>query len=913
MRRCCSVFAFLPLLCGLSFTTPLQRMSFGPYPQRDQSFPAPQFSRTVKIGITLEGNRNEQFLEQALRFAIMEINLMQNDFHFAPIVNYVESGNLLKTSRTFCRSVNQGATIQFIPTDAAAATLFQSACDRLDLMCMDIHQRDPTFSVPTFSLQPDNRLIGIAITDILRHYGLNQSAAIVDGHEDVPRLDSIIWYGAQHNISIEVFYKNTSSYRPLLRHLRSEQIFVFLVAIRDSQVSEFVENVFQLNMHDSAYTFVFMGLNVLLDDLTDVSFIGLNLLTLSPIDVVNYLNSQKMTQMIAYAESNGVRLNGPEHDHVPNIIPMEAAFLYDTLHLLARTLDHLAPLPDDFFEPVSCEKSSRWAYGSSILNYLYTVGTEGLTGNNQLKNADQRDYSLHVMKLMETGLTNVGAWHSKTGLEIFASILTSDSRQNTVRVRAGTAEDPFMVATVLQEPFLKLKEEFKKELAMKNQTVDIKKITKDHVEGFIIDLMDKLAAATATFSVAPFTITAEREAYISFTKPFMTTGIGILYQQPRGSAQNLFALMRSLSAELWLSSFGAALIIALSMWLIARFSPLEWDNRHLCTGVETRFAVNAFNLRNSVWFSVCSLMMQGCDINPRAVSTRVLGGVWWFYTLFLSAHFIAKLASVLTVEKMTVPFSTVDELVAHAEIKYGILGNGSTYEFFRGSRVDIYREMFEKMNYSVPSVFVADYKEGVDRVMSEQYAFLMEASEIDYLVERNCNVTRIGGTLNTIQYGIGTAKGSPWTDKLSEEILNMIEQSTIPELVEKWWKRGSICVKEEKSTGPSAINSTLVGGAFLLLAMGLILAILMAVVEFIWNALHNAHIEKKSLWAEFLLELRYALKFKSSSTRPVLQKVCPTCGVEMHSIAAAQSHEHRDYTPMMFLNNAIKRSASIFG
>lgn len=50
-----------------------------------------------------------------------------------------------------------------------------------------------------------------------------------------------------------------------------------------------------------------------------------------------------------------------------------------------------------------------------------------------------------------------------------------------------------------------------------------------------------------------------------------------------------------------------------------------------------------------------------------------------------------------------------------------------------------------------PDVFVGSNDEGIDRVVAAngKYAFFMESSSIQYIIERNCDVTQIGGTLDT--------------------------------------------------------------------------------------------------------------------------------------------------------------------
>ena len=59
---------------------------------------------------------------------------------------------------------------------------------------------------------------------------------------------------------------------------------------------------------------------------------------------------------------------------------------------------------------------------------------------------------------------------------------------------------------------------------------------------------------------------------------------------------------------------------------------------------------------------------------------------------------------------------------------------------------------------------------------------------LDYLVQRNCNLTQIGGLLDSKGYGIATPKGSKWRDKISKAILFLQEKGVIQMYYDKWWK-----------------------------------------------------------------------------------------------------------------------------
>ncbi|KAG5863549.1 hypothetical protein JTB14_023437 [Gonioctena quinquepunctata] len=71
---------------------------------------------------------------------------------------------------------------------------------------------------------------------------------------------------------------------------------------------------------------------------------------------------------------------------------------------------------------------------------------------------------------------------------------------------------------------------------------------------------------------------------------------------------------------------------------------------------------------------------------------------------------------------------------------------------------------------------------------------------LDYAVHRDCNLTQIGGLLDSKGYGIATPKGSQWRDKISLAILELQEKGVIQILYDKWWKNtGDVCNRDDKS------------------------------------------------------------------------------------------------------------------
>ncbi|KAL2306620.1 hypothetical protein Nmel_004549, partial [Mimus melanotis] len=53
--------------------------------------------------------------------------------------------------------------------------------------------------------------------------------------------------------------------------------------------------------------------------------------------------------------------------------------------------------------------------------------------------------------------------------------------------------------------------------------------------------------------------------------------------------------------------------------------------------------------------------------------------------------------------------------------------------------------MWAFMSSRRQSVLVKSNEEGIQRVLTSDYAFLMESTTIEFVTQRNCNLTQIGG------------------------------------------------------------------------------------------------------------------------------------------------------------------------
>lgn len=79
--------------------------------------------------------------------------------------------------------------------------------------------------------------------------------------------------------------------------------------------------------------------------------------------------------------------------------------------------------------------------------------------------------------------------------------------------------------------------------------------------------------------------------------------------------------------------------------------------------------------------------------------------------------------------------------------------------FLQKTKISTYDKMWEFMSSRKHSVMVKNVEEGIHRVLTSDYAFLMESTAIEFVTQRNCNLTQIGGLIDSRAYGVGTPMG----------------------------------------------------------------------------------------------------------------------------------------------------------
>ncbi|XP_035215998.1 glutamate receptor ionotropic, kainate 2-like isoform X2 [Stegodyphus dumicola] len=551
------------------------------------------------------------------------------------------------------------------------------------------------------------------------------------------------------------------------------------------------------------------------------------------------------------------RLSQRSHEPLKTL-KTEAALVYDSVLLFSHALEQMNQAKNiTSIPPVSCNSMNKGIDGTSLINFMKSIGSI-LPGNR-------------INRLTSINITAPGSSEFQY-LELEYS--------------------HFRVTTFLSDPYAMLRES---PTQMKGN---------DRFEGYGIDLLNALAdllhftyeihevkdgkhgaynettdywdgmigeivREEADLAVADLTITEARLKGVDFTLPFMQTGISILFKKPTEKVTSLLSFLSPFSGEVWLLVLAAYTFISLSYFFVGRLSPYEWFNPHPCR-TENLVEENVFSLLNSMWFAIGSFMRQGSDLAPIAPSTRAVSSTWAFFCLIMISSYTANLAAFLTVEKLVSPIENVEDLANQEKIKYGCLHGGSTSGFFKKSNITTYQKMHKFMEKHAKEVFVTSNTEGIEKVKKGNYAYLMEATSIEYNTERECNLTQIGGLLDSKGYGIAVKKGKrKLRNWLTGGILRLQQDGILHNIKERWWKQkkgGGICSQTTKASGTvNELGLGNVGGVFVVMLLGLFLSACVGVAEFFWFQRKLRRDTEISLLKLLMGELKYAVTCGSSS------------------------------------------------
>uniref|UniRef100_A0A674PBD7 Glutamate receptor n=1 Tax=Takifugu rubripes TaxID=31033 RepID=A0A674PBD7_TAKRU len=724
--------------------------------------------------------------ELAFKFALNTINRNRTLLPNTTLTYDIQRINIydsFEASRKACDQLSLGVAAIFGPSHSSSANAVQSICNALGVPHIQTkwkHQVADNRDIFYVNLYPDFSSLSRAILDLVHFFKWKTVTVVYDDSTGLIRLQELIKAPSRYNIRLKIrqLPLESKDAKPLLKEMKRGKEFHIIFDCSHEMAAGILKQALAMGMMTEYYHYIFTTLDLFALDVEPYRYSGVNM---TGFRILNTENSQVASIIEKWSMERLQAPPKPDSGLLDGFMTTDAALMYDAVHVVAVAVQQSQQIT---VSSLQCNRHKPWRFGNRFMALIKEAHWDGLTGRITFNrtNGLRTDFDLDVISLREEGLEKIGTWDPLSGLN-----MTDNQKGKTTNVSDSLSNRSLIISTILEEPYVMFKKSDKplygnerfegycmdllKELAsILGFTYEVHLVedgkygyqdeTTGQWNGMVKELMDH----RADLAVAPLAITYVREKVIDFSKPFMTLGISILYRKPNGTNPGVFSFLNPLSPDIWMYILLAYLGVSCVLFVIARFSPYEWYNPHPCNP-DSDVVENNFTLLNSFWFGVGALMQQGSELMPKALSTRIVGGIWWFFTLIIISSYTANLAAFLTVERMESPIDSADDLAKQTKIEYGVVEDGSTMTFFK---ISTYDKMWEFMSSRRHTVMVKNVEEGIQRVLHLGLCLLMESTTIEFVTQRNCNLTQIGGLIDSKAYGVGTPMGTlPYRDKIT--------------------------------------------------------------------------------------------------------------------------------------------------
>ncbi|KAI8421750.1 hypothetical protein MSG28_009715 [Choristoneura fumiferana] len=640
-------------------------------------------------------------LEAAFKAALEAVSSEEE-----PYEAYVERttpGDVLEAHTAMCSVLEANVFGVLGPTNINALKHVQSIADFVELpqiLIDTVVTQSRNWSA--INLYPNHVAFSQVFADIIEAKGWEEFTLIYEGTELLPFFDSIL---ALQDLETDkdilktiVQLPDDADYRSYLQTVKKSGSVNYLINCRTETLPELLLQAQQVGIMSDEHSYIIMNPDFQTIDTDPFKHGGANITGVRFFDpslesIQTYIKSinEKVAELTKEQIEDALAENG---------LTLNLALIYDAVTVYVAGIKATA-LEDG--SNVTCEDNQSWNYGSSLLNTIKTIEEEGLTGLIKFDDDGFRsDFEVEVLEIMPHGFEKVGSWNIEDGYEETRTIIPPVEAEGTESMKGKH----FIILTALSAPYGMLKESSEKlegndryegfgielieELAIMNEfnyTFDIQADgvygSLDKTTGKWSGMMEKVMDGRADFAITDLTITSARQKAVDFTSPFMNLGITILYKKPTKQPPDLFSFISPFSLEVWGWIAGAYVGVSLLLFFLGRIAPEEWQNPYPCIE-EPETLDNQFTMANSFWFTLGSVLTQGSEIAPIAVSTRMAGSMWWFFTLIMVSSYTANLAAFLTVESKFYAIKTVQDLANNPYgITYGSKRKGATFGFFK--------------------------------------------------------------------------------------------------------------------------------------------------------------------------------------------------------------------------------------
>ncbi|ELU14506.1 hypothetical protein CAPTEDRAFT_192796 [Capitella teleta] len=203
---------------------------------------------------------------------------------------------------------------------------------------------------------------------------------------------------------------------------------------------------------------------------------------------------------------------------------------------------------------------------------------------------------------------------------------------------------------------------------------------------------------------------------------------------------------------------------------------------------------------------------------PTAVLISHFANETRLFSLLKPLHWVVWVAAVAN--KM--PFDSIEAMVEQTEYSYGVERGIVQHMLFQEAESGIYRDIWKGIKTDQDNL-VSSIAEGVNKTLSEMYAFIGEKAALKVAINERCDISFIEEEFFKSGFGFAMPEKWPYTKYFNDIIMRLVETGYVEN-----WKRNEapreVCSWEGKSLQAEPISLDGVSGSFILLALGLVIA-----------------------------------------------------------------------------------------
>ncbi|XP_068204604.1 probable glutamate receptor [Palaemon carinicauda] len=350
-------------------------------------------------------------------------------------------------------------------------------------------------------------------------------------------------------------------------------------------------------------------------------------------------------------------------------------------------------------------------------------------------------------------------------------------------------------------------------------------------DGTVSGMIGMVARREAAFAICSISIHEKRKTVVDFSTWYSQGYLQIFSRAPKQKSRAL-AVLSPFPLQVWIgitiSVLGTATILALQ----SKMLDLYRINRML--NVEEYY----FNIFRS-------LVIQGNMIKAKLWSQRFILFFWYLFCLINAALYSGMLTAVITVPEFETPINALSDLARAVKEGFtlGVTRETTNEYIFKEATEGIYKEIWGLFNHKDRSKsFVDRPPTGMKWVLEKKFVFIwygiMGKNIAEELGRSKFHISR--DTFFPDNFGIPVPPGVPYEEPFSRILLKMIEGG----LLNKWEadafrKNPKPRISDDEEGRFSAFTLSHLQAAFILLALGTLLALITLIIEVLLRIVVN--------------------------------------------------------------------------